>query len=80
MASQKGFAHLILVLIVLAVVVVVGFLLLNKNKQLSSLTKNKTQGSAVQLKADYKNPFDKKDQFVNPFDQYKSPLQNLKNE
>lgn len=32
----------------------------------------------IQLKTEYKNPFDKKTQYVNPFDQFKSPLLNLK--
>lgn len=28
----------------------------------------------VQLKTEYKNPFDKKTQYINPFDDYKNPF------
>lgn len=32
------------------------------------------RGPSVNLKTEYKNPFDKETQFVNPFDKYKNPF------
>ncbi len=32
------------------------------------------QGPQVSIKSDYKNPFDKNTQYVNPFDTYKNPF------
>ncbi len=32
----------------------------------------------VELKTEYKNPFAKQSQYINPFDQYKSPFHNLR--
>jgi len=32
------------------------------------------KGPQVSIKTDYKNPFDKKTQFINPFDDYKNPF------
>lgn len=32
----------------------------------------------IALEADYTNPFDKKSQYVNPFDQTKNPFDDLK--
>lgn len=77
MQSQKGVAHLFLLLVVFVVIIVIGYLLISKKKQLT-LNPQSAKESVVQLKTDYKNPFDKKDQYVNPFDTYKSPLNNLK--
>lgn len=78
MLSQKGIAHLFLLLVVFVAIVTVGLLFVNKKKQQVALQTNNANQASVQLKSQYKNPFDKKDQFVNPFDQYKSPLYNLK--
>lgn len=36
------------------------------------------QQSNVSLKKEYKNPFDKNAQYVNPFSQYKNPFDSLK--
>jgi len=73
---KKGFAHLIPIFIILALAVAGAYYIYTKvlNKRLS------LPGSGeptVQLKKDYKNPFDKKTQYVNPFDEYKSPLHSL---
>jgi len=33
---------------------------------------------AVALKSDYQNPFEEETQYVNPFDEYQNPFDNLK--
>ena len=33
--------------------------------------------SEVALKTEYQNPFDRDSQYVNPFDEFKSPFQSL---
>lgn len=40
--------------------------------------KPQIQQSNVSLKTDYKNPFDKDTQYINPFSQYKNPFDSLK--
>jgi len=79
--KQRGITHIILLLLiaVLAVVVVAYFF---KGKlplpQVPGISQ--TQEPKVVVKTDYKNPFDKKSQYVNPFDQYKSPFLTLQNQ
>lgn len=34
-------------------------------------------GPKVELKTEYKNPFDKETQYVNPFQEFKNPFNNL---
>ena len=80
MEDQKGVIHpstLIVVVVVIAVWVLVIYLLLSQGIIKKPSFKPK-EVAKVELKSEYKNPFDKKAQFVNPFDQYKSPFQNLK--
>lgn len=43
------------------------------NNPLQNLPSSQT-GPKVAIKKDYKNPFDKKTQYVNPFEQYKNPF------
>lgn len=50
----------------------------NLAKPLVTELKNQPQQSNVSLKKDYKNPFDKDTQYVNPFSQYKNPFDSLK--
>ena len=64
------------VLIVVAVIFVIGVLVyLGVSIKIPSNPLNILQKkAAVQLKTEYKNPFAKKTQFVNPFDKYKNPF------
>lgn len=78
--QQKGFAH-ILLLLLLIIGIVVGIYLVSKQTNLfpkTFLPKIGSQDPSVSVKTEYKNPFEKSTQYVNPFDQYKSPLANLK--
>ena len=78
MDKQRGFAHLLILL--LLVLIVFGAVFFLKDK----LTLPKipgivsTQQPKVAVKTEYQNPFKKVTQYVNPFDQYKSPFVNLK--
>lgn len=73
MGYKKGVVHLLLPLIVIAVVFVVLYLLFGK-KLLTKLPSLSGQPK-VALKEDYQNPFDRKTQYVNPFDKFKNPFE-----
>lgn len=77
---SKGFAHLVLIVLVLcSILAVAAFLYLQTVKKNPALTNSKsTQEAAIQIKKDYTNPFDEKNQYVNPFDEKKNPFDNLK--
>lgn len=77
MTNQNGVVHLFLLLIVLLIVgglvyASVYFKIIKfpnfGNSSKSSVT------TKVELKSEYKNPFDKETQYVNPFNQYKNPF------
>lgn len=76
MNKQKGVIHLALPLLLLlavgAVVVVLFFKGVIKNplKNLPFFSK----GAKVSTKTEYKNPFKKETQYVNPFESYKNPF------
>ncbi|MDO8429200.1 MAG: sporulation protein YjcZ [Candidatus Daviesbacteria bacterium] len=76
---QKGFAH-ILLLLVLLVIIGVGYYLVNSGKinlPLPGAVQKQSEGG-VDPKSEYKNPFDKTSQYVNPFSDYKNPIDDLK--
>lgn len=79
MIDKKGIAHpaLVIVIGVIAIWALVLYLLISQGiiKKPKIFAPAET---AVELKTKYNNPFDKQAQYVNPFDQYKSPFQNLK--
>ena len=73
---KRGIVHphtILVVGIILAVWALIFWVLVSKGiiKKPSLL---KTQKPTVELKTEYKNPFDKETQFVNPFDQTKNPF------
>ena len=79
MANNRGFAH-ILLLIVLIFGLVVGAYLVSKQTNLfpkAFLPKISSQEPNVVVKSEYKNPFDKKTQYVNPFEETNNPFANL---
>lgn len=80
MTYKKGFAHLILIVLILASILAVAtFLYTQTAKKNPSQTNDKlTTEATVQIKKDYANPFDEKNQYVNPFNQNKNPFDNLK--
>lgn len=77
--GETGAIALIPLLLILALVVVV--LLVASGKMENPLSKLPGQASkeaTVSLQKDYQNPFDKKNQYVNPFSSYKNPFDALK--
>jgi len=79
--DQRGFAHILLFLILIIGLVVGLYLVSTKTNLFPKAFLPKIGGSqepTVVVKTEYQNPFDKNTQYVNPFDQYKSPLVNLK--
>jgi len=68
--NQRGIVHLLLILLIAAVVGVGIFLFATGKIKLPFGQKS----PKVELKTEYKNPFDKKTQFVNPFQKYKNPF------
>ena len=74
MEKQRGIAHILLIIIILAALAALGYFLLTKfGFKLPSIP-GIQQGPKVSLKSEYKNPFNKSTQYVNPFDQYKNPF------
>lgn len=78
MTYKKGFAHLILIILILASILAVATFLYTARKNPSQTNDKLTTEATVQIKKDYANPFDEKNQYVNPFDQNKNPFDNLK--
>lgn len=75
--NQRGVLHLALPLLLLllgagALFVLVYFGLIKNPLQNLPLIGQK--GPKVDVKTEFKNPFDKNTQYVNPFEQYKNPF------
>lgn len=74
MNNQKGVIHLLLPLLLLLAAAFFALfyfgVIKNPLKNLPFLN----QGPKVDLKTEYKNPFKKETQYVNPFDTYKNPF------
>lgn len=72
--NNKGVIHLALPFVFLLVLAGGLFILVSlkiiKLPALPFLQK----GPSVELKTEYKNPFDKETQYVNPFESYKNPF------
>ena len=67
--------YVIAILVLIGVLAVAAYVLIGRFGILPSSLKDITQKKpAVQLKTTYNNPFDKKTQFVNPFEEYKNPF------
>ncbi|MEK7502540.1 MAG: hypothetical protein AAB609_03365 [Patescibacteria group bacterium] len=65
--------------IIIVVLVIITVLVLVKNRK-NPAGETTQQASKIQVpvRVEYKNPFDKKTQYVNPFSSYKNPLDFLK--
>ena len=66
---KKLFLLILLVIVVVFVLIYLGFV---KSPSTSIPTLQKKV--EVKLKTEYKNPFTKETQYVNPFDKYKNPF------
>ncbi|MBI3251527.1 MAG: hypothetical protein HYZ62_01295 [Candidatus Andersenbacteria bacterium] len=68
----------IVVVLVIIVVVIVTFLVVNSLSDTPVDIGSAILGqSKVEVKSEYKNPFDRNNQFVNPFSEVKSPFNSL---
>ena len=78
MGAKKGFVlhTLLIAIVIIAVWVGVIYVLIQKGiiKRPSFLS---TKQPKVELKSEYKNPFDKNTQYVNPFNNTKNPFNNI---
>ena len=77
MNSQRGVVHLVLPVILLVIIGAALFVLFSMGIIKNPLSKLPLVGQkqpSVSLKSEYKNPFDKSTQYVNPFDSYKNPF------
>lgn len=71
--KQRGFIHLLPLLILAALIGAGIYFVYKGNIKLPSIPLLQT-GPKVQLKSEYQNPFKKESQYVNPFDKYKNPF------
>lgn len=86
MYQQKGFIHLLPLFLIFFVGIVVAVVLVSGGivkfpsslKNFTTIITTKKAETPVEVKTEYKNPFAKESQYVNPFDQYKSPFLSLK--
>lgn len=70
-AGEAGNITLIpLIIILLLIVAGVAYFLISKGTIKNPLQKQ----PEPQLKTEYKNPFEKESQYLNPFDEYKNPF------
>ena len=79
MYNQKGLLHLALPLLILLIIGVAAYALVyfkvikNPLEYLPFFNPSK-QVPEISTKTEYKNPFKKETQYVNPFDTYKNPF------
>lgn len=83
MSQQRGFAHLLLILLVVLIAGVIAYLFYTNNLPGFSKTKlnfqTSTEESSSVLKTEYQNPFEEKSSYTNPFSNpdYQNPFDNL---
>lgn len=76
MKTQKGVIHLVLPLLLVLIIGAAVYVLIstgiikNPLKNLNFFSK----GAKVSTQKEYKNPFKKETQYVNPFETYKNPF------
>lgn len=74
MNNQKGVIHLLLPLLLLLAAALFALVYFGVIKNPFKNLKIGQTGPKVDLKTEYKNPFKKETQYVNPFDTYKNPF------
>lgn len=77
MTSKKGIAHLLVIVVVAVFAILLPLLALKFIFKKDISIPGQSQDPDVELKSEYKNPLKKDSQYVNPFDQYKSPFLTL---
>ena len=78
MNTQKGIAHLIVLLIPLLLIAalfsLVYFKIIKNPLEYLPFFNKSQQVPKISTKTEYKNPFKKETQYVNPFETYKNPF------
>lgn len=80
MKSQKGVIHLVVPLLLLLIIGAVAFVVISQGfiknpfKNIPIIGKIGVKEPTVSVKSEYKNPFKKETQYVNPFETYKNPF------
>ena len=74
MSNQKGLAHLFLLLVIIVVIAVGAFLFFTGKFKTPNISLVQKTEPKVAIRMQYQNPFKKENQYVNPFDEYKSPF------
>lgn len=74
MNNQKGVIHLALPLLLLLAAGLFALVYFGVIKNPLKNLKIGQSGPKVELKTEYKNPFKKETQYVNPFETYKNPF------
>lgn len=78
--NQKGVIHLIVPLLLLLIIGVVAYIVISQGiiknpfKNIPFIGKIGVKEPTVAVKSEYKNPFKKETQYVNPFETYKNPF------
>lgn len=72
--NQRGVIHLLPLVLIIAVIAAGIYLVYSGIIKLPSVPIFQKGTTKVDLKSEYKNPFDKKTQYVNPFNTYKNPF------
>lgn len=74
MINQKGVIHLLLPLLLLLAAVLFALVYFGVIKNPLNNLQIGQSGPKVELTTEYKNPFKKESQYVNPFEEYKNPF------
>lgn len=78
MNNQKGVIHLLPFILIVGIIIGAAFFLFKGNFKIPKIPFLQTsQEPKVSVKEEYQNPFKKETQYVNPFDDFKSPFLSL---
>ena len=76
MSKDNGNITILLIVLIIAAIVVA--VLVFKGKVPNPVSQLTSKEPTIALQTQYNNPFDDSAQYVNPFNSYKNPLNNLK--
>ena len=76
--NQKGNIFLFLVILFAVVTLIAGLVIYKTFTNSTKKLAQSTEAIDVALKTEYQNPFDKKTQYTNPFNDYQNPFDQIK--
>ena len=77
MSKDNGNITILLIVLIIAAIVAAA-VLVSKGKVPNLVSQLTSKEPTIALQTQYNNPFDDSAQYVNPFNSYKNPLNNLK--